>query len=378
MLPILASQFDITVHEFEGADNSILDLAANSSIKKVTYPALQIRKSILQKLPVIGFIYTNKILAKSYSRMAEEINKEKPDCVLISHCRYTQSPILMRMINQPLVYFCHEPPRSLYEPLIDRPYIMRTSKFITFLRTLNGKLRRRMDLNIVKKSKALIANSCYSAEVLYRIYGKKATPAQLAVDTKVFYHRNVTRENFILSVGSLNPIKAHDFAIRCVSMVKEKERPVLIIASPIGTQLNPERIFLSELAKQSNVALEFQAISNDDDLATLYSRAAVTIYCPHLEPFGLVSLESMACGTPVLGVAEGGLRETIIHNKTGFLLPWVPEIFAKHIEIIISDRNLLETMGEAGVKWAMTQWTWQRCAETVSEVVEKTISENGG
>jgi glycosyltransferase involved in cell wall biosynthesis len=117
------------------------------------------------------------------------------------------------------------------------------------------------------------------------------------------------------------------------------------------------------------VKLEFRVVVEDEELAMLYSQAIATIYCPHLEPFGLVSLESMACGTPVLGVAEGGVRETILHEKTGFLLPWKPAAFARTLLRLRADRGLLERMGCFGTEWVRQQFTWRRTAESVSDVI---------
>ena len=329
----------------------------------------------MQKLPIVGPMILQKVLNPSYCRMVEGIAQEEPSCVLVSHCKYTQSPLLISMLKKPTVYFCHEPPRSIYEPSINRSYAVQTGTALALFRSINAAYRRRIDKRNVHNATTLIANSHYSAEVLYRVYGRKAIPAQLGVDVNVFYPRKELRENMVLSVGSLNPIKGHDFVIRSLAFIPEKKRPSLVIPSPSGTQADLEKNFLENLAIELRVKIEFRVVTDDDELAGLYSRALATVYCPHLEPFGLVSLESMACGTPVLGVAEGGLRETILHEKTGFLLPWDFESFAVNLQRLADNPRLRDEMGQAGVVWVRKRFTWQRCAETVIEVVEKTISE---
>jgi glycosyltransferase involved in cell wall biosynthesis len=222
----------------------------------------------------------------------------------------------------------------------------------------------------VASATELIANSFYSGEVLYRIYGRKARVAQLGVDTSIFCPRGERRRNIVLSVGALHPIKAHDFGIRCIGAIPLNERPELIIASPKGTQARAEKCFLENLARELGVPLQFMIVTDDQILAGLYSGAIATLCCSHLEPFGLTSLESMACGTPVLAVAEGGMRETILHEKTGFLLPWQEKLFAASLQKLINNRKLAETMGSCGVKWVREQWSWRRCADTVGAVIQ--------
>jgi len=374
LIPLLAQDYEITVHEFEGEVNYTLDLASADGIKRAPYPPPRLPLGVIQRVPIIGPLILYCCLKPAYKRMADGIASDAPDCVFVSHCRYTQAPLLIMMLKQPVVYFCHEPHRSLYEPPIQRPYSRQAGLVLKTLRIQNAMLLRYWDRRRVMFASSLIANSYYSAESIYRIYGRKAISAQLGVDTKVFYPRAVPQENIVLSVGSLQPIKAHDFVIRCMALLPKGKRPTLIITSPAGTQKGPERKFLEAFAPQLRVKLEFRSLTDDNEMARLYSASLATIFTPHLEPFGLVSLESMACGTPVLGVAEGGLRETILHDKTGFLLPWRPEAFAASLQRLATERGLREKMGKCGVDWVRERFTWRRCAESVIEVVEQAIS----
>ena len=58
----------------------------------------------------------------------------------------------------------------------------------------------------------------------------------------------------------------------------------------------------------------------DEELVILYNKAKLVVYTPYMEPFGLVPLEAMSCGTPVVGVNEGGVMETVLNGKTGILV----------------------------------------------------------
>ncbi len=66
------------------------------------------------------------------------------------------------------------------------------------------------------------------------------------------------------------------------------------------------------------------------NLVLLYNKANLVVYTPYQEPFGLVPLESMSCGTPVVGVNDGGVMETVTNGKTGILTERDTKIFANN------------------------------------------------
>lgn len=376
IMQYLPEHFDIKVHEFEDLNKNIFDIAGET-IKCLKYKAPEIPTNVFWHFPLVGLKLKWRALRKAYKPMADSINKDNPDCVLVNHCRYLQSPVIMPMIEKPIVYFCHEPPRSIYEPRINREYYIRNYPILEGLRALNAYHSKNIDKRNVSFATRILTSSFYSAEVLYRVYGTKASVVHPGVDTKIFSSKNTKRCNNVLSVGSLNPIKNHDFAIRSVGLVNSKIRPTLTIVCPKGTALEKEKLYLERIAETQNVEIIFLTAIDDHELAELYRQSLATIYCPHLEPFGLVSLESMACGTPILGVNEGGLREAVKNGITGYLLPWNEKKFANKIEDLFANEDLLNRLSVNCVKWAKSkQWNWSHSAEKVTEVINETIIQN--
>ncbi len=102
-----------------------------------------------------------------------------------------------------------------------------------------------------------------------------------------------------------------------LSKIDSNIRPEFIIVSDHGNNL--WRDHLKDLASKLGVKLRILSMIDDEELVLFYNKASILVYAPYLEPFGLVPLEAMSCGTPIVAVKEGGVRESVIHNKTGIL-----------------------------------------------------------
>ena len=108
--------------------------------------------------------------------------------------------------------------------------------------------------------------------------------------------------------------------------------------------------------------------------------------CPSIyEPFGIINLEAMACDTPVVASAVGGMKEVIIHGETGLLVPLMqqeespfepldPENFsqdlARAINELMGDHDRRMEMAAAGRKRAIEEYSWTRIAEQVHALYE--------
>ena len=140
-------------------------------------------------------------------------------------------------------------------------------------------------------------------------------------------------------------------------------RPLLVIAS--NFQNPPEKQFLQQLAAQKEVNLNLLGNVSDERLVELYNEAAITVYAPVREPFGLVALESLACGTPVIAVREGGTQETILPGETGLLTERDPAAFAQAIQVLMADPALAEAYGRNGRENILQNWTWEQAVATL-------------
>jgi len=133
----------------------------------------------------------------------------------------------------------------------------------------------------------------------------------------------------------------------------------------------PEYKRLSLLAKFLGVTnmVHFAGKKRRDQLKFYYAAANVFITTPWYEPFGITPLESMACGTPVIGSNVGGIKYSVVDGKTGALVPPnEPEILAEKLEQLIYNDALLYRMGQNALEHVNANFTWEKVAAEMVRV----------
>jgi glycosyltransferase involved in cell wall biosynthesis len=308
---------------------------------------------------------------QSSKRVAQIIESRSYDLAYVHPCQVTQSPMILQHLKEiPTVYYLHEPPRAIYEKRPVRPFYKNNgSWFRSFLNNIDPLLltynstMRRVDLDNTRSAHKVLVNSNFMNEVVKGIY--KITPhlSYHGVDTEKFRITPGEKQNMVLSVGSLTPLKGFDFLIKSIAHIPGKFRPPLVIAS--NFQMPEEKKYLEEMALNLEVELILLDNISDEELISLYNSTRLTVYAPIQEPFGLVSLESMACGTPVVAVREGGVQEAVIHEHTGLTAERDPAQFAEAIQSLLSQPELVRQYGQNGREQVMQKWTWDRAVETL-------------
>ncbi|RPI77503.1 MAG: glycosyltransferase family 1 protein [Desulfobacteraceae bacterium] len=312
-------------------------------------------------------------LVEATKRMAQDIDSRGYDLAFVNHCAYIQSPLVLRYLKIPTVYFCQEPFRRVYEP---RPWD--TASASSFLKDLlirgTDIFLKRLDQHNIKHADMVLANSNYSKEAIYRVYDKTARLNYLGVDTERFFKMDGARKKLkVLSVGRLHPSKGHDFIIRSLALLPENRRPALDI---ICDQADEAYLTsLKNLAAASGVGCRFLSVSAAD-MPLVYNEALLTLYAPVMEPLGLVALESLACGVPVVGIREAGVRETIRDGETGLLTERDPEDFAKAVLFLLEHEVIRERLGKNGIEETRKHWSWQKSSENLEEQMARLLKNN--
>jgi glycosyltransferase involved in cell wall biosynthesis len=226
--------------------------------------------------------------------------------------------------------------------------------------------RATTNIREIARSGTVLVNSYFSREAILRTTGVNARVCYLGVNADYFTpDPAVHQEHEVLSVGALRPEKRHDFILDAVAKIPEARRPRLRI---VGYELRPgvpgpltEK--LTQAAREKGVDLVIDSEVSDETLRQAYQRAGVVAVAPYLEPFGLVTLEAMACGTPVVGVAEGGVRETVIPEVTGLLTDGDPTAFGVALDTILGAPVQAAAMGQEARRIVCERWTWERSVD---------------
>lgn len=305
---------------------------------------------------------------KASQRTARLINNGKYDLALVMQCKVTNSPYILRYLSVPSLYFCHEPSAKIMEPHYRG---LEQDGRLQGLKKLYLRWGMAIDRANATSATQICTSSLYSRENLYRNYGVYPRLNYLGVDANFFCPLDLQREPVVLCIGALNPAKGQDFVIKSVGTLSQKPVVKFIYNFAYGATTYKEQ--LVQLADRLGVSIAFECLVSDIDLVRAYNQATLTVFPSMLEPLGLVPLESMSCGTPVIGIAEAGVRETVLHNKTGLLTERDPHEFGQAISQLMSEKEIWKSMSLMGRQWVREGWSWEKAVQQLEKNMEITI-----
>ena len=246
---------------------------------------------------------------------------------------------------------------------------------------LEPEVRIREETRVIAEVDRVVAANVVERADLARLYG--ATPSRIAVipcgvDTDLFRpgDRAAARAALglpagplLLYVGRLAPIKGLDTLLDALAQVRAGGRPVqlLVVGGDADEPVNGHEAELRRRIAALGLAqaVRFIPAQPQGVLPTYYAAADVSLLPSYYESFGMVALEAMACGSPVIASRVGGLTTTVRDGVTGFL---VPEgnvgALAERMEALIDDPDLGWRMGMEGIRWA-AEHRWPCVAEAV-------------
>jgi glycosyltransferase involved in cell wall biosynthesis len=151
---------------------------------------------------------------------------------------------------------------------------------------------------------------------------------------------------------------------------------LIVAGGPALAQLDgsPEIARLRALAAEHGVEDRMQLLGSVDrgDLPALLRSADVVACVPWYEPFGIVPLEAMACGVPVVAAAVGGLIDTVVDGVTGVHVPpRRPDRIAAAVRALLADPARREALGRAGAGRARRRYGWNRIARSTLAVYDE-------
>jgi len=323
-------------------------------------------------LKFLPFILKALSSAGPQKRMAREIDSKNYDLVFVHNCKLTQSPYLLRYLKTSSLYYCQEPARIAYEYPI---YLKKRSE-----KNWLGQMMLAGNVNFVKKvdranarfASCIAVNSYFSLESIYKAYAVYPKVCYLGVDTELFRPiKEICKENKILSIGPLDYYKGHDFVVDSLKLVNPKNRPALEIVYNRSNPFYEKKIV--ESAQKGGVELILRTNITDEELVKMYNQAKLVVCAQYMEPFGFTPLEGMACGTPVLGVKEGGIREIVEPNLNGVLVERDERQFASALEKILLDEKFYQALATNTRKTVLEKWSWEKSAKNLEFLMSQMV-----
>ena len=287
---------------------SLCELFPNADIFTHVYDPAQISGTINRHKIITSFIHRLPRATKFYKKYlvlmpfaVEALDLQSYDLIISSEAGPTKGVITRPdALN---ICYCHSPMRYVWDQYHEyrrsagRATRLAMSLFATPLRIWDSVSASRVDL--------FIANSNFVARRIKKYYGRDAEVIHPPVECEKF-HIEASQEDYFVCFGQMTFYKRFDLAIEAFN---QNGRRLLVIGQ------GEQAAALRKIAKPN---ITFLGVQSAAAVATLLARCQALIF-PGIEDFGIVPLETMASGRPVIAFAAGGALETMIDGVTGVL-----------------------------------------------------------
>jgi glycogen synthase len=195
---------------------------------------------------------------------------------------------------------------------------------------------------------------------------------------------------YVLFVGRITRQKGLIHFINAINYMDSGFQVVICAGSPDTREIETETETLIRIAQSRRKGIVWvRDMVDTNKKIALYSHADV-FCCPSVyEPFGIINLEAMACETPVIASAVGGITEVVVEGKTGLLVSCPLTLgsgetvaavqferdFADKINILMRDKDLRLRMGKAGRERAVKQFSWSAIAKQTHKLYKDIVSD---
>lgn len=359
---------------------NIVPLKRKSKFFNYTYKPLNVVKYLLT------------VIEENCMLCADQINSQGFDILFANTCVYLRTTPIAKYVNLPSALYLQEPFRAFYEALPELPWIapQRPSLIPFSLRSIRSSIRdiimkraaingirwqARAELEYAKQFDRILVNSIFSRESVLRTYNIESKVCYLGIDTDYFKPAGNEKANYVVGLGTIYYGKGVDRAIRAVATIKRGKRPDLIWIGNGANQHDLERFKC--MANELGVKFIPKIHIPDAEVITLLSGAAAMIYTSRLEPFGLAPLEANSCGTAVVGIAEGGVKETIKDGVNGFLTDDDdPQMLGELLYRFVGNPKLVREMGLQAREYVCKYWNMELCTNNIESQLMQLSSGN--
>lgn len=331
--------------------------------------------------PKFNHTFRNKSTVKSLinamerhcQKCAEQINSKGFDVLFINACAFLRTSSIAEFATIPTVLYLGEPYRWFYESLPSLPW----RDFSSIWLNAGIKLQALKEVEYARATDLILVNSLYSRESVLKSYSLESKVCYLGVDSNYYKILSSTKKNYVIGLGTLYHAKGIDRAIKAIATIEKVKRPPLVWIGN-GAWQDDLNGYIA-LAKALEVDFIYHLNVTDDFVLRSLNEASVMLYTSRLEPFGLSPLEANACGTGVVGIAEGGFREIIIDGVNGFLTS--NEDYDELGRLILTFTSNLVYAAEFGKQCRIhveKHWSIKKCSSNIENYLRNVINIKGG
>ena len=217
------------------------------------------------------------------------------------------------------------------------------------------------------------------------VAAKTIAVAPCGVDTALFTPQGAQevrgRSHRIVTLGRLVPRKGVGTAVSALAALAAlgfTDVELMIVGGAEGgIASDPEARRLMDLAAELGVAdqVTLRGQLSRSQIPALLRSADAVVCTPWYEPFGIVPLEAMACGRPVVAAAVGGLKDSVVHGRTGLHVPpRDPDAVAQALAAILGDPALAQQLGAAGVARVNSRYAWENVAAATEKIYARMVA----
>lgn len=242
-----------------------------------------------------------------------------------------------------------------------------------------------MEQRIISSVDRVIAATTEEAIYMSRVCdvpSERITTIPCGVDLKLFFPHDRLEarttlgldlhQPILLFAGRLDPFKGPDILLQAAAMMEQDAQLVIVGGKP-GNDKDLSKLEALASSLYLDARVQFFGAQPQHMLPLFYSAADVTVVPSYHETFGLVAVESLACGTPVVATRAGGLMTVVRHDETGFLVPRCPAHFAARLDMLVRDSTLRARM-RAAARRSVLRYSWQHVANQVERVYDELVT----
>ena len=269
----------------------------NHEQRKIILKGKKAKTSFIQKLPFAKKRHRNYL--PLFPKAIEKLDLSGYDVIVSSSHAVAKG--FKKKDNQLHITYCHSPMRYIWD---------QADQYLKGTKGLTAKLfmnyLRKWDLKSASNVDFFIANSHHIAEKIKRIYKREAEVIYPPVDTNKFEIGN-KKEDYYLTASRMVPYKKLDLIVEAFNQMPDKK--LVVVGS------GPEKDNIKSAATPN---VQIVGHQDRESLKSFMQKANAFVFAAE-EDFGIIVVEAMACGTPVIAFNKGGVKESVINGTTGIL-----------------------------------------------------------